>query len=324
MKQHSGHVVLAAFALVLMAGSPLFAGTYPTAEFYLNGVGAGNVMAGVYTSPYNAVINPTSINPSTKVATGGTAMKVICDDFGSESYINEYWNTRLTALTGTSSLTAGTYNDTGKTYDSSLKWGGNPGTGGGAAGYVVVNDNAEAVSLGVTSEVKTLTQLQAYDAAALLSINIMAISNGSGNATQLGDYSFALWALFDFNSATNKNPALDQLSPSYSTDEKNAMAYLKVAVDNVVAGKGNDGTTNLDVYLGHYTVNIYSYFNPNNVQPPYCYNVSGGVCPQTPPQEFITVTVPEPTSLAVLGTYALFGGASLLFFGRRRIFGARG
>lgn len=334
-------MALAALALVLMAGSPLFAGppppTYPTAEFYLNGVGAGNVLAGVYTSPYHAAINPTV--PHTGAPTGGTALSVICDDFGSESFINEYWDTLVTPLTGANSLTSGTglYGAP----DTLLKW--------GTSNTVVVDDTKEANtaglgagSLGVS---QSLSQLEAYDVAALLAINIMSISNGSGDATQLGDYSFALWALFDTVGTPGhySNAPLDQLYAAGSNPNgcattnygclKSAMQYLQTAVYDVKklapghigTAVGNDGTA-LSAYLSHYNVNIYSYdaYNPTGtaLQPPVCYSGPSN-CPP-PPQEFITVTnVPEPTSLAVLGTYALFGGASLLFFGRRRIFGTR-
>jgi hypothetical protein len=51
----------------------------------LTGVGQGNVMAGVYTSPYTGTIN-------------GTPTTIICDDFQDDSFLNESWQANVSTV----------------------------------------------------------------------------------------------------------------------------------------------------------------------------------------------------------------------------------
>jgi len=255
-----------------------------TANLYLNGVGSGTVLAGVYTSPYSAVITP----GSTTIGTGPT-VQAICDDFYDDSYIDEDWNTKVTTLSALSS---------GPGPNTTVKW--------GQSGSVSVNDMLYGGTLN-----DTLTQVQAYDVAALLSISILG-STPAGDQQQQ-DLSYALWALFD------TSQSLTQLS-SVPTDKTNAMNYLNTAVQEVV--NGEVGTTPLSAYLSNYNVTIYSYSGVpvgSTGLPTTC---PGGSC-DPPPQEMITVTsMSEPPALGVFAVYFLLGGACLLFFGRRRIVSA--
>jgi hypothetical protein len=96
----SGCVAIAVLAYGLLAGSSL-AAPPPTTTFDLTGVGTGNVLAGVYTSPYSGSVT----GPS------GPTISVICDDFADDSYVPEQWTAYVTPL---STLTSST--------DSYLKW----------------------------------------------------------------------------------------------------------------------------------------------------------------------------------------------------------
>jgi hypothetical protein len=309
----AGCKVVAALAVVLLAGSPLMAQqrgladapvTPPAGEsnFYLNSIGAGNILGGVYTSPYDAVINPTTIN-SNGSYTGGTAIPVICDDFADNTYTDEDWNTIVTNLSSITSL------------DTTLKF--------GDTNSITVNDQAQATSLAIGSygldTIPALTQLEAYDAAALLAIDIFNLTDDSANAAQLGGYSYAMWALFD------TTDALGQLTcttgpncPANTAGEMLAIEDLYGVVNEVLYN-----STAANATLANYNVNIYTY---DKLSAPSCYNPPSG-CPTTTPQEFIAVStvasVPEASSLASLLVYILLGGASLLFFGRRRIFSAK-
>jgi hypothetical protein len=313
----AGCKTVAALALVLLASGPLNAqqtrslGGLPDApvtppagesNFYLNSIGAGNILGGVYTSPYDAVINPTTIN-SNGSYTGGTSIPVICDDFADNTYTDEDWNTIVTNLSSITSL------------DTTLKF--------GDTNSVTVNDQAQATNLTISgyglNTVPPLTQLQAYDAAALLAIDIFNLTDDSANAAQLGGFSYAMWALFD------TTDALGQLTcttgpncPANMAGETLAIEDLYGVVNEVLFNSNAANAT-----LANYNINIYTYDKQSD---PSCYNPAAA-CPTQTPQEFIAVSavasVPEASSLASFLVYFLLGGASLLFFGRRRIFSAR-
>jgi len=275
-------VVVAAVGFMLLTSGRASA---QTANLYLNGVGSGTVLAGVYTSPYSAVITP----GSTSIGTGPT-VPAICDDFYDDSYIDEDWNTNVTTL---SSLTLGPGPNT------TVKW--------GQSGFVSVNDMGYAG--GTLND--TLTQVQAYDVAALLSISILG-STPAGDQQQQ-DLSYALWALFD------TSQSLSQLN-SVPIDQTNAINDLNTAVQEVV--NGEVGTTPLSTYLSNYNVTIYSYSGVHVGGTNLSTTCPSGSC-DPPPQEMITVTsMSEPPAFGVFAVYFLLGGACLLFFGRRRIVSA--
>jgi hypothetical protein len=100
-------------------------------------------------------------SPYTGEINGGTTIPVICDDFADDSFVPEQWTAYVTSL---SSLDSGTDSNT-----SELNW----------------QNSAPTVD-------GTLSQVQAYNAAALLSIGILT---STGTAQE--EYSFALWDLFD-------------------------------------------------------------------------------------------------------------------------------
>jgi hypothetical protein len=293
IRQMSGCTVgVATLALVLLAGKPAIA---ETANFYLDGAGPGSTMlASHMTAPYTAQIN------------GGPTIPAICDDFADNVVAGEDWNAYVTNL---SSLTSGPA-------DSNLYF--------GDSNSVVVNDKTDCPDAGsplVTCGTlnQTLSQMEAYEAAAILAIQIDGITGANVGDQQQQDLSYAIWALFDTSSALG-----NLLSSRDYTDEGNAITELQTAVSDVTAG--SVGGVALGTYLSNYTVTIYSYNSLLNPSGPSCGGVAGACTTGTQPQEFITVSttaVPEASSLAEFAVYFLLGGGSLLLFGRRRIFQRR-
>jgi hypothetical protein len=255
--------ITVALALLLLTTIPLVA--QPTATFYLNGVGSGNVLGGVYTSPYSGEINPPS-----------STVPVICDDFSDESFVPEEWTTYVTSLSSIIAATANT---------GVLRWGG--------------------------SSDSTLSQVQGYEAAALLSIGIL---NTTGVAQE--EYSFALWNLFDSN-------AFADLTSYYGANnayETAAQGFLTTAEHDASTSSINGGS--LAGYLSNYNVTIYSYDSPaNGGMTPLCGSPLVGCAANgysLPPQEFITVTAPEASTPALLAADIL-GLVAILGLLRKRL-----
>jgi hypothetical protein len=148
----------------------------------------------------------------------------------------------------------------------------------------------------ITVDGYVLNQAAAYTVAAVLAIDILQAVTGS-QAHE--DLSYALWELFDPSQASA------QLS-GYPTDAANAVTYLDAAVAYV--------ETNNIAPSAYSNVTIYSY------DPEYGTSCGGGTCPP-PPQEFITVNMPEPSSPGLLGL-DLLGVAGLVLFVRRRSAGS--
>jgi hypothetical protein len=250
----------AALSFVLFKPGPL-AAQPPTTSFDLTGpVSQTPNLAGVVTSPYSGSIG------------GGPTVPVICDDFADDSYIPEQWTAYVTSLSQVISE---------NTSDTYLKW------SGATSGAI---DAGSTLYKGWS-----LSQTQAYEAAALLAIDIL---NPADTLLQQQEYSFALWGLFD-------PAAFTQLGGTSVSDEQGALSYVEAAVADVVEGISPTGTGTLGTYLSNYNVTIYSYAG----------NASG----PPPPQEFITVSMAEPSALAVLA-FDLLGIAGLIFFVRRRLF----
>jgi len=233
------HTLNKSWYLVAAGVAALLVATGPLGAqvtFDLTGVGSGTVLDGIYTSPYTATIN------------GVPQINAICDDFSDESYNPEDWTANVTSV---SSL--------GSTVDNTLKW-------GGASGDVTIGSNSDSW---------TLTQVQAYDVAAVLANEIVSAPAGSQYQQ---DLSYALWGLFD-PSALSDISGTDRMTAT--TDLTNAIKY----VDN------NNLTASDFPYVTVYTYVLGSGTTCN----------PGESCP-APPQEFITVITPEPASLLLFGT----------------------
>lgn len=116
-----------------------------TTTFYLSGVGSGQSLAGVYTSPYSGSVN----------GTNGPTISVICDDFADESFVPEQWTANVTQLS------------TLAPPDNQLKF-----AGAWATTFTVGGDIYNGWSL---------NQSQAYTVAAVLAIDIL---QSTGTAQQ--------------------------------------------------------------------------------------------------------------------------------------------
>jgi hypothetical protein len=213
----------------------------------------------------NTVLAGVYTSPYTATVGGIANVPVICDDFSDESYVPEDWTAYVASL---SSISSGT---------THAMWTG--------------------ATVTVDGPTTTLTQAQAYDVAAILSIGILGQGN-TGSVTQQ-DLSYALWGLFA------PGPAFSQLNGL--SNQSAAEADLRAAVTDVTGNMV--GTQTLSSYLSGYDVTIYSYDPSNGVW--NCGGCSG------PPQEFITATaMAEPPAPALLGV-DLLGLVGLVLVARR-------
>lgn len=256
------HTLNKSWYLVAAGVAALLVATGPLGAqvtFDLTGVGSGTVLDGIYTSPYTATIN------------GVPQINAICDDFSDESYNPEDWTANVTSV---SSL--------GSTVDNTLKW-------GGASGDVTIGSNSDSW---------TLTQVQAYDVAAVLANEIVSAPAGSQYQQ---DLSYALWGLFD-PGTTSVVGAFNYLTGSgFGADAGNALTYLETAISFTAADSAQ-------VQADINGATIYSYAGGGTTCP-------SGNCPP-PPQEFITV--PE-ASTPILLAVDLLGFIALVGFLRKRM-----
>lgn len=138
----------------------------------------------------------------------------------------------------------------------------------------------------------SLSQADAYATAAILAIDILT----STGLTQ-EEYSYAMWELFDPTTASAALPSGDQSAVA---------GFIQTAVSEATGG-------NLSAFLNGATVTIYSYDKGA-----MCGAQLNQPCANIPPQEFITVTMAEPPSPALLG-FDLLAVGGLIFISRRRL-----
>jgi hypothetical protein len=243
----------------------------PTVTFNLTGVNTSDVVWG---NSYGIYTSPYYGNIQTG-STPGPTIPVICDDFADNSYVPETWTAYVTQLSSLSSP------------DTVLRWSG--------------------ASVGGTN----LSQVQAYDAAAVLAVDILNLNNASPQnptiQTEQEEYSFAMWALFDPSGTVSDPGALAWLTsngyPTNSAFYTQAMAYLTSAVTAVTSPHSATVTADINA------VTIYS-FDPAKPCAAPCSDAD-------PPQEFISVNMAEPSSPALLG-FDLIAVGGLIFIVRRR------
>jgi hypothetical protein len=218
---------------------------------------AGPSMAGVYISPYVALIGAAG---QTEAVITGDPTYVICDDFTKDVSINtppwQAIGTNLAALQGET------------TPNNTLKF--DQGTGILAAEK----------------------QMLDYTIAAYLAVEIMQ-AKAAGDVNKEGELSFSLWGLFDPTSIDADGP----LSGSWITGTHltNATTYLLEA-RNAVLAQGLTPTSFANVTI----------YSPS---------------PLTASQEYLVVSMAEPSFLALLGI-DLLAVVGLILFGRRRFAGA--
>lgn len=133
---------------------------------------------------------------------------------------------------------------------------------------------------------------QSYDAAAGLALKLMSTSD----ATQMGVLSFAIWDIFD-NSDVQSWLAAQNASSIYAMAHNLAESALS---QTYTAGQFSN-------------VSVYTLVRGTAQGCP------GGPCPANSPQEFLSVTAPEPSAAALLGIYLSSLVALVIVFRRRLI-----
>lgn len=158
-----------------------------------------------------------------------------------------------------------------------------------AESYIPESWTANVSTFSSLSNVKFTsgTVTQNYEEAAYLALELLAAPK---NSLQAGEIQFALWGLFDPSALTvlsAYNAAYGAAAQAYLTDAQNNYSTLTAA------------------QLAQITI-----YTPNTN---YAITCGSGPCRTTPPQEFIVVRTPEPTTLLLLGL-----GLGSLFFLKRR------
>jgi hypothetical protein len=216
-----------------------------TDTLQLVGVGPGNQMGGVYTSPY-------------QVSVDGTTVPLICDDFTTDISIGQTWTAIPTTF---AAIQAGT----------------NPG---GTPKF-------------------TTSEIQSYATIAVLAAELLTLPDNSSYSEQLGEISYALWGVFDtvlLNSTSNPYGSIS------GTELSAAQGYLAGA-QTLVAGATSNGVIDLSkISIGGSSIQGMTIYTPD---------------PKTSSQEFVTVSMDEPTSLATFAVYLALGGCGLVFLKRR-------
>jgi hypothetical protein len=130
-------------------------------------------------------------------------------------------------------------------------------------------------------------ETQNYEEAAYLGLELLA---APPNSLQAGEIQFALWNVFDPN-------AIPTLTSYNAADGAAALLYFEGA---------ETGYSSLTpAQLAEFT-----FYTPNTNDSITC---GGSACASTPPQEFMTVNTPEPSTMLLLGI-----GVCGLFLVKRR------
>lgn len=143
----------------------------------------------------------------------------------------------------------------------------------------------------------TPVDIQNYATVAVLAAELMSLTNLA--SAQAGEISYALWDLFDPTLLTSTTNPYGTIT---SGELSAAQAYLTGAQE-LVAGATTAGIVNLSqISIDGNSIEGMTIYTPN---------------PKSAAQEFITVNVAEPPSLAVFGL-DLLGLGGLMLFARRR------
>lgn len=257
----------------------------------LTTAGSGSVMGGVYTSPYGITVN-------------GTPTLLICDDFTTDISIGQSWLAAPNTLTQVNSSTVTT--DNLKFPTAAYPPDGNTGILGGN-GTQPTDNNAAAYDYAV----------EAVLAAEIEQIpNVGTPSESSANATISGELSYAMWSVFDQALYTSLNSTgstgWGSLTPDEVTAVDNDLAYAEGLVNAATSGgtltNGLElgGTTNLNsISVDGHTIESMTIYTPS---------------PISASQEFITVSMAEPSYPRTLGL-DLLAALAVLYAFRRRLSG---
>ncbi len=227
-----------------------------------------------------AFANYVYVSPySAQIAGSTSVVPAICDDWADENYLGQNWTAFDTNL-GTSSLSNVYY------------------------------------SGGYNSKGASVSQVVAYDAAAILAENLLALPGGPwtpANTLAQDAYSFAIWELFDSNSSGgpaaylqslgNSNTGVGGTAPTASAVASLAATYLDSAI---ATAQGSS------VQQSWYSnVQIFSSACTTGSGTATCAAGSGR------PQEFLVVSMSEAPSPVLLGLYLVGLGGIAIYYRRR-------
>jgi hypothetical protein len=260
----------------------------PTVGFGITGPGANSYnLAGVYTDPYQGCLGCTSSNP-------GTALpQIFCDDFTDDVTPPEYWTayeTSLSAFNG-SNVSSVYYS---RTVTQGTVFSALPNN------LLTGAANTAWNTLATTG----VSQTTAYIAAVILAAQSITAGNtltGTARETAQNDLSFALWGIFDptlLDDASSSHAG--QYGTMPSTDLTNAQTELENAL--VAASPYTSGAQ----------------FTLNTGISATIYSASSWPSSNTRPQEFITVSMAEAPTPAVLVSYLLGIAVMGLIYRRRQ------
>jgi hypothetical protein len=269
----------------------------------VTGTNNGFAEGGVYTSPYQGTVN-------------GVGTWMICDDYYDDSYLGESWKAYTTNVSSLS-LTANPEQNTTVLYEGTY-WDGTQ-----------------------------LTQGEEYLAVAILAQETIA---NQANLAVAADYGFAIWDLTNGQNAitpnTTPNGTLRNTVPSSSTNDScngnavvangpNAGKNCSTDSNNVFSTLSSSDITTIIGYINsavstavadaqqssavpstYSNVTIYSF---DSAFAPTCNNGTTA-CPTSPPQEFVVVSMAEPSMVLQMLLYTSCAGGLFLFFRRRRAF----
>ena len=150
------------------------------------------------------------------------------------------------------------------------------------------------------SAILTVGDLQNYATAAVLAAQLMALPNLASEAA--GEISYALWGIFDAPLLTSIHNPFGTITPLELSAATDYLSAARVLVANVTSGN----TVNLNqISIGGRAIAGMTIYTPN---------------PLNASQEFLMVSMPEPSYPAVLAM-DLLGILGLIVVFRRRITG---
>lgn len=247
----------------------LASGAWADSQLTLVSAGANSGMGGVYTSPYGISFT----------GPGGPATLMICDDFTTDIQLYQTWNAAMTTLSTITASNVSTLKFNQPAYSQPP---GGPGIIGGPNNVV-----------------------QDYATAAVLAAELMSLPNigtGSEDTEAAGEYSYALWAVFDINLLTSTSTGYGTLT---GAELSAAQADLAAAQAMVAAATTNGQVDLTKISINGNSINGLTVYTPT----------PGGAS-----QEFLQVSMPEPSYPAVLAV-DLLAVLGLIVVLRRRITG---
>jgi len=245
----------------------------------------------------------TDASPYSMSLNGAAAVQMFCDDSADNINFSQEWY--VNAGTSLSAIAAGS-NLNSVYYDG------------------VTGSNATALHNSDSGFTGTLTQAQEYVAAAWLAANLTEPGGAffNKNPSDNADVSLAIWDLF-----VPQNPIGDylQLDAAAKADLQNAIAYVLSNPNNggYVNVGGKSYTATIYTPLQDIPGTGYDILGPSLSPPqPEEQVVAGSTQIATPqglgrPQEFMLLSVPEPSTWAFLGFDFVGAGIAGLYFRRR-------